>query len=186
MSAPLAASTLLVPTFTFSFAARALARSSCATVAQVDFAESMPFFNRACRIMPPILPAPRNATFFPARSFPMISLGTHKVLNTEDTGYTEEPQIPEEFLNVPRVLSGLSFMLLALSLHPIPRGRHHFAQAARRFPLQQRLRLCRIRHQRSEDLPGAVAPSSAALAFPSLPQRRKSLPAPTLPCPCRR
>src|SRR5208337_5621515 len=74
-SAPLAAATLSVPTFTFSFAANAWARSSCATVAHVDFVESIPFFSSACRIMPPILPAPRNATFFPVRSFPIISSG---------------------------------------------------------------------------------------------------------------
>jgi hypothetical protein len=62
---------LLVPTFTFSFAANALARSSWATVAHVDFAEINPLFSRAWRMIPPILPAPRNATFFPVRSFAM-------------------------------------------------------------------------------------------------------------------
>src|SRR5437660_10044163 len=71
MSAPLAASALLVPTFTFNFSANALARSSWATVAHVDFAESRPFFSSACRMIPPILPAPRNATLFLVRSFAM-------------------------------------------------------------------------------------------------------------------
>src|ERR1700728_403887 len=75
MSAPLAASTLLVPIVTFSFAPRARARSACGTVARVAFGESEPFFSNACRIMPPIFPAPRNATFFPARSLAIIFLG---------------------------------------------------------------------------------------------------------------
>src|SRR5579859_5070700 len=116
MSAPLAAATLLVPTFTFSFALSAFARSSWATVAQVDFGESRPAFSNACRRMPPILPAPRNATFFPAKTFAIIFLGTYSRLNHSGHRFHGER--------------------LTLQLHPIPCSRYHLAQSPRRLPLQ--------------------------------------------------
>src|SRR5580692_8816113 len=143
MSAPLAAATLSVPTFTFSFAASALARSSWATVALVDFAESIPFFSRAWRIMPPIFPAPRNATFFPVRSFPISSSDprSRQIVTTEDTEFHRE--IP----CVPRCPLWLSAFRLCLPLHKVPCGRDHVAQPACCLPLQQGLRLRRIGHE---------------------------------------
>ena len=45
-------------------------------------------------------------------------------------------------------VSSVVMRFAALPLHPIPCRRHHLAQTARRLPLQQRLRLRRIRHQR--------------------------------------
>src|SRR5579864_4438662 len=104
MSAPLAASTLLVPTFTFNFVDNALARSSWATVAHVDFAESRPSFSRACRMIPPIFPAPRNATFFPVRSlamgtydFPFLISQSHDKERRRAKHFTE-PRLPDDAL----------------------------------------------------------------------------------------
>ena len=56
MSASLAASRLLVPTAMPNFALKALARSSCATVAVVSSGASSPFFSSAWSRMPPHLP----------------------------------------------------------------------------------------------------------------------------------
>src|SRR6266700_7601312 len=130
MSAPLAASTLFVPTFTFNFAVRALAPSACATVARVDFADSKPFFSNACRIMPPILPAPRNATFFPARSLAIIFLDPHFLVRIFCGSHLSQ-----------------SAQCHPMPLHKIPGSRHHVPQAARRLPLEEGLRFRGIRYQ---------------------------------------
>ena len=135
-------------------AANAFARSSCATVARVDFADSSPFFSNACRRIPPILPAPRNATFFPARSLAIIFLGSLMERNLNHRGpqsYTDEQQRergPSSSLSsaVNSFFRG-SLRNHPLPLHPIPCGRHDVAQSTRSLPLQQGLRFRRIRYQ---------------------------------------
>src|ERR1700745_1967317 len=124
MSASLAASTLLVPTFTFNFDDSALARSSWATVAQVDFAESRPLFSNACRMIPPILPAPRNATFFPARSFAMGSYDfPFSISQSHDRERRRAHHSPN--LRAPAML------------FPTPCCAHDLVQAARGLPVEQ-------------------------------------------------
>ena len=163
MSAPFTASTLLVPTFTFSFAASAFARSSCATVAQVDFAESRPFFSSACRIMPPIFPAPKNATFFPASSFAMIFPSVLCL---------REPSYP--YLCDLRPLLTLFAVRAPLPLHPIPRSPHNVSQSSRRLSTEATPAPSPDSPPAPEDLPDAAAPSSAARASRSLPSQPRS------------
>src|ERR1700676_367742 len=152
MSAPLIASTLSVPTFTFNFAASDFARSSCATVARVDFGESEPFFSNACRIIPPILPAPRNATFFPARSLAIIFLGIECHYESFNHRWTQSFTEEETATSLTQAYFPPSTNALLDTggrspLHPVPCRRHHVAQSAFRLPLQQRLRFRRIRDQ---------------------------------------
>src|SRR4029077_5658318 len=134
MSAPLAASTLLVPNFTFNFADNALARSSWATVAHVDFAESRPLFSNACRMIPPILPAPRNATLFPVRSFAM---GTYDFPFLISQSHDREGR--DQSISPTPCTTTMLF--------PTPCCAHDLVQATGGLPVQQRLRLGRIGHQ---------------------------------------
>src|SRR6476660_1684930 len=75
-------------------------------------------------MIPPIFPAPRNATFFPVRSFAMASLDSPFARQSLTRG------------------RGIDFLVHCrrLFLHPVPRSVHNVMQVARGFPVEQRLR----------------------------------------------
>src|ERR1700756_2242260 len=88
-------------------------------------------------MIPPILPAPRNATFFPAISVAITFLDclSNRKNHRKQNSHRAKSDVPSDLTSISR------------SLHPVPGGSDHIEQTARCFPLQQSLSLCGIGHE---------------------------------------